>query len=79
MSHLYFRRQSDNFSICSRNWNEAEKNKTSVQEKKNNESQEYILKDLSFQILWLSSWIRICLQTEFYKKINISMVDKMLE
>lgn len=47
--------------------------------KKKNESHEYILKDLSFQILWLSSWIIICLQTEFYKKINISMVDIMLE
>lgn len=45
---------------------------------KKNEGHEYVLKDLSFQILWLSSQIRIYLLIRLYKKINISVVEESL-
>lgn len=77
MFHLYFRRLNDNCRICSRNWNEAENNKTSVQWKKN-EGHEYILKDLSFQYSDCHPEKEFALQIRLYKNINISAVEERL-
>lgn len=75
MLHLYFRRGSDNCGICSRNWNEAENNKTCSMKKKKNEGHEYILKDLSFQYSDCLPEKEFAYKQDFLRT-NISVVEE---
>lgn len=77
MFHLYFRRGSDNCRICSRNCNEAENNKTSVQwEKMRVMSIYWKIFHSNTVIVFLKK--EFALQIRLYKNINISAVEERL-